>query len=193
MLIYKKAIYGQYSYTENLSLKWLNGAVVVGFLCLGLWLTFLIISLPSTDALYYCVSWIPWVIFVYNTFKQEILPTYIINEKEEYEALEIVSASKYSPNIEDLEVESKIRTKKIYLNSKLTLSELAKAIGTNRTYLSIYLNQELGTTFYDFINSFRLEDAEKLLNSDLSRKYTLETITNECGFNSVSTFRRAFQ
>ena len=42
----------------------------------------------------------------------------------------------------------------LFLNHKLTLSDLALRVGTNRTYLSNYMNQELHQTFFDYINSF---------------------------------------
>ena len=77
----------------------------------------------------------------------------------------------------------------IYLNPKLTLSELALKVGTNRTYLSNYINQELHSTFFDFVNSRRLTFATELL---LTTNYTLEVIAEKSGFNSLSTFRRCF-
>ena len=40
----------------------------------------------------------------------------------------------------------------IYLNPKLKLSDVATLVGTNRTYLSRYFNQENGQTFYDYVN-----------------------------------------
>ena len=78
---------------------------------------------------------------------------------------------------------------KAYLNPKLTLNELALKIGTNRTYLSNYINHELKKTFFDFINSLRLEYATKLL---LNTNMTLEVIAEKSRFNSLSTFRRYF-
>ena len=40
----------------------------------------------------------------------------------------------------------------VYLNPRLRLSELAMLLGTNRTYLSQYFNQNCESTFYDFVN-----------------------------------------
>ena len=45
-----------------------------------------------------------------------------------------------------------IYEEQIYLNPKLTLTDLALKVGTNRTYLSNYINHELKKTFFDFIN-----------------------------------------
>lgn len=77
----------------------------------------------------------------------------------------------------------------VYLNPRLRLSELAMLLGTNRTYLSQYFNQNCESTFYDFVNDYRIHHAKLLLHSIDD---TLETIAMNSGFNSLSTFRRAF-
>lgn len=77
----------------------------------------------------------------------------------------------------------------VYLNPRLRLSELAMLLGTNRTYLSQYFNQNCESTFYDFVNDYRIHHAKLLLHSTDD---TLETIAMNSGFNSLSTFRRAF-
>ena len=54
------------------------------------------------------------------------------------------------------------------------------------------MNNELGITFYDYINSFRLEKAKEIL--DVSGfEGCIEDVAISSGFNSVSTFRRSFQ
>lgn len=78
---------------------------------------------------------------------------------------------------------------RVYLNPRLRLSELATLLGTNRTYLSQYFNQNCESTFYDFVNDYRIHHAKLLLHSTDD---TLETIAMNSGFNSLSTFRRAF-
>ena len=89
-------------------------------------------------------------------------------------------------------LEEYIREKELYLNPKLSLSDLAVEMGTNRSYLSNCLNNELGITFYDYINSFRLEKAKEILD-DSGFEGCIEDVAIRSGFNSVSTFRRSFQ
>lgn len=67
---------------------------------------------------------------------------------------------------------------------------LATAVGTNRTYLSTCLNSMLHINFYEYINSYRVKAACELLQN--SEHKTLDEIADLCGFNSLSTFRRAF-
>ena len=79
---------------------------------------------------------------------------------------------------------------RLFLDRKLTLSGLAMRVGTNRTYMSNYLNNALHKTFFEYVNSFRLEYATQLL---LTTQLTLAVIAEQSGFNSLSTFRRCFQ
>ncbi len=79
---------------------------------------------------------------------------------------------------------------KIYLNPLLTIDELARALGSNRTYTSNYINQQLGTTFYNYVNSWRIRHAEDLL---LHTDLTAQEVAHQSGFNSLASFRRYFQ
>lgn len=78
----------------------------------------------------------------------------------------------------------------VFLDPHLRLSELAVRLGTNRTYLSQFFNKSCEQTFYDCVNKYRIDYAKHLL---LTTDYTLETVATQSGFNSLSTFRRAFQ
>jgi AraC-like DNA-binding protein len=79
--------------------------------------------------------------------------------------------------------------KKLFMNPKLTIIDLAKEMGTNRTYISDYLNKDLNTTFFDYVNQRRIQESELMLRTT---KESLENISSQSGFNSPSTFRRAF-
>ncbi len=79
---------------------------------------------------------------------------------------------------------------KIHLNSSVNLNQLSKRLGTNDTYLSQTINTMTGLSFSRFINYFRIADSRKMLCiSDKS----IKEISEECGFNSIQTFYRAFK
>lgn len=82
------------------------------------------------------------------------------------------------------------KEEKIYLDPELCLSTLANRLGTNRMYMSMFFNVYCGTTFYDYVNKYRLDYSKHLLTDS---DYTNEVIATMSGFNSLSTFRRAFQ
>ncbi len=78
---------------------------------------------------------------------------------------------------------------KIYLNPNLKLSDIAKATGTNRTYVSTFFNKEAGCTFYDYVNRLRIGAACDLL---VNSKENLSQIAEKSGFNSAHSFIRVF-
>ncbi len=77
---------------------------------------------------------------------------------------------------------------KIYLNSELTIHDLVKVIGTNRTYISTLINQEYNQNFCTFVNGFRINELERIIceNDDLAN----EVLAERAGFGSVKSMKR---
>ena len=83
--------------------------------------------------------------------------------------------------------------KKLYLNPKLSIVDIAVALGTNKTYLSDYLNNTLKVTFNDFVNQFRVKEACRIIdNMSVDDKRTMVDVATMSGFNSISSFNRYF-
>jgi AraC-like DNA-binding protein len=59
--------------------------------------------------------------------------------------------------------------------------------------LSLLINHKLDQHFFDFINSFRIEKAKKILEDPSKNKTTVLEILYEVGFNSKSSFNTAFK
>jgi AraC-like DNA-binding protein len=84
---------------------------------------------------------------------------------------------------------NEFRQNKIYLNPELTILDVVKIIGTNRTYVSNVINQVFNQNFCAFVNAYRIEELQQLLLED--RKYTMEELADNCGFGLVSSMKRA--
>jgi len=82
---------------------------------------------------------------------------------------------------------------KIFLNNSLSSFELAKLLNTNRTYLSIVIQEKFNTNFYNLINSYRVEEAKKYLSHEEFHKYTLDAIAEMSGFATRTVFYRTFK
>jgi AraC-like DNA-binding protein len=61
-------------------------------------------------------------------------------------------------------------------------------LGTNRKYLSQVINQDMNTTFYELINTFRLNKSLKMMGNPVHRNTNLSIIAELCGFKSPSAF-----
>ena len=79
--------------------------------------------------------------------------------------------------------------KQLYLQYDLNISQLAQAIGTNRTYLSQYFSS-LGTTYNAYINDLRINHFVSLYHEavDSKRSITAQQLALESGYRSYSTF-----
>ena len=84
-------------------------------------------------------------------------------------------------------------TEKPFLDAKLTLNQLAKQIGSNEKYLSLFLNSKYEMNFSSYINSYRIEEAKLLLLQKETANFTIETIANMAGFHSKSSFNTCFK
>lgn len=98
--------------------------------------------------------------------------------------------SAYHQVLSDKNIESIIWGQQYYADKTLTLQRLASLLGTNRQYLSNYINQEQHKTFYEYINDFRLQAAKSLLDN---RASSIEEAADQAGFNSYATFLRSFR
>ena len=82
---------------------------------------------------------------------------------------------------------------KVYLDPELTLTELAKKAGTNASLLSKVINTSYSQNFNDYVNRFRVAEAIRLMADPQYRNFNLLAIAYDAGFNSKSTFNRAFK
>lgn len=90
------------------------------------------------------------------------------------------------------ELEDRIQEHNLYLNEKLTLTDLAKATGIKAHTLSQIINQGMQTNFYKLINGYRIQHAIQLID-DPKVNWSLERIALESGFNNRVTFSKAFK
>ncbi|WP_397303702.1 helix-turn-helix domain-containing protein [Nonlabens ulvanivorans] len=80
-----------------------------------------------------------------------------------------------------------------YLNPALTIQDISDTSEIPVRELSLLINHQLNQHFYDFVNSYRIEHAKKLLKDSSKVKWTVLEILYESGFNSKSSFNTAFK
>lgn len=183
---YTKNLKERYSYTEGIGIQWLTKILALFFIFSMVWIASCIIESEYRDGLYYIISILLWSSIGYHINKQKSMEA--MSETKENDFKHIKSPGEDFPQLKE-SLDNLFTEKKIFLNPTLTLNDVAREVGTNRTYLSEYLNNELNSSFFDYINMYRLNYAcESLLNTD----HTLNTIAENSGFNSISTFRRYF-
>lgn len=80
---------------------------------------------------------------------------------------------------------------KCYLQSDYSLDQLEKDLNISRKCISLAINKMEGKNFYQFIAYYRVKQAKKMILSN--NRYTLESLSMECGFYSKSSFNKYFK
>ena len=90
-------------------------------------------------------------------------------------------------------LQSLLEKNEIFTNPELNSDKVCAMLATNRTYLSQLINQDMNTTFYQLINTFRLDKATNMMRDPLYRNMSLRSISEICGFKSLSAFSIFFK
>lgn len=89
-------------------------------------------------------------------------------------------------------LEKLMKEDKVYHDTDISLEKLSEMLNTNRTYISNVINKYAKMSFSNYVNSYRIAEAIAVI-SDPSRDLVLKALYSDVGYNSVSSFYRAFQ
>lgn len=187
---------------ENYDLVWLKRTMIILSI---LYILYLVLLFTDRTILYVvnkAVILVVWFYFFYkalflknirleHTFKNGWnLPTHDDDEEEEEgndddDEQRGALFKRYAE-----EVNIWFEKEKPYLNDDLRLTDLQRVFPISRSYLSQLFNKELGMSFSDYVNQFRVEESKRLM--DAEPLASIQDIAERSGFHSISTFRRAF-
>ena len=86
-----------------------------------------------------------------------------------------------------------MENEKPYLEDKLMLSDIASATDILHYKLTNIFNNRLKTNFFNFVNSYRIEEVKEKFQNSKNDHFTILAIAFECGFSSKSSFNRIFK
>jgi len=183
---YTRWLRSNYASLDNIGIQW---TYTILFLVL-LQFVFLALRVQYPLSL---ASWVSNAIYI-------IFAIYLMLCVDHLEAIETPQVSEAEDVVEleekDLEwignqLVERCEKEELYLQYDLTVDQLLRVIGTNRTYLSRYFSQH-GITYYSYINKLRVEHALRLMDKSHG-KLNFTLVAAESGFRSLSTFYRAFK
>ncbi len=90
-------------------------------------------------------------------------------------------------------LKSHMKDERPYLDFELTLQKLAIQMDLPERELSLLINHHLGQHFFDFINEYRVAEAQSILSDPKKKEVTVLEILYQVGFNSKSSFYTAFK
>ncbi len=86
-----------------------------------------------------------------------------------------------------------LETEKSFLNPQVSLADLSEALSVSTKQLSQVINQSFNKSFFDFINSYRIQEVQQILKESKDDKLTVLEAMYQAGFNSKSSFNTAFK
>ncbi len=138
------------------------------------------------------LTWLPMVLINF------VIGYYMIIKPGFFKATSIrpVKEAKIVPSEQLVELGRKLTTlleqEKPYKNPELSVNSIAQLLDVKPHVATKVMTQGLGTSFFELINSYRIKEFIKLVTEDNSNP-TFLAVAYEVGFNSKTTFNKAFK
>ena len=195
---YETEIKNTKSSLEKINLNWIRFGINAFIFIFGLMAVFIVLFFAGFRLYDHFNNIIPVLVSIailsigYLGLSKPI----IITEEQENNRSKKYEKSTLTPERSEVYLKKLIKVideKKPFLESDLTLQKLADMIALPPYHLSQIINERMNQNFFDFINSYRVEEAKLLLADPRSELLTVLAIAEEVGFNSKSSFNNAFK
>ncbi|MDR1738410.1 MAG: AraC family transcriptional regulator [Candidatus Symbiothrix sp.] len=193
---YNAFVKNNFSSTKHINVSWVRWVTLLFLAKSFWWCLYLVFDSWYIDALIYLADITSMAVVYFFSKRQKVL--------DDMPVPNIFSPKPSDNNVENTAVEPHtaflmnricacMEVDKLFLRPELSLNDMAEALKINRTYISRAINREAGTTFYRFVNQYRIRHFIEMMNvSDVGR-YTIDSIAKQSGFNSMTTFYDLFK
>lgn len=170
--------------------------IITFSICILAWLLSYINSFFNSyfSFITYDIIWVAIPVFIYVigyfSLKQPELfrMPFVEKPKEKKNRL-----SESEVNLLQEKLNSLMENDKAYLKSDLTLKDISEILNTSTNNISWLLNNVYNLTFYDFINQYRIKEFIQKVENKEHLQHTILALSFDAGFNSKSTFNKAFK
>lgn len=194
---YHKMLLQQHSEVNESGLRWLY-YLTLGFVLAGTWTLIVTIlvyfyRLPVGVTDNYLNFILLIALFYYSISHAHMLTT--TKDEEAFEEIKAPVASVDTTLLDSTigKIMDGVANQKLYLNQSLNVEQFSAKIGVPYRDVSFAINKAFGTNFFEFINSYRIEESKRYLADEKYKDMTIMDILLESGFNSKSAFQRFFK
>ena len=114
-----------------------------------------------------------------------------LEKKDKYEKTGLSEA--FSLELKN-KLEHLMENEKLYLKHELKLDDIAELLDISRHHASQVINENFNMSFYEYINTYRIEEAKNILCSNFEdSSVSISDISYQCGFNNRVSFYKAFK
>ena len=184
---YKRQVTDYSADIYRMSLDWLSFIIIFRVLLQTLPIAGLILGIGLFNKLGFI-----WI-FTHIVLCLNILSeNYVIIEPVTAKEKEMTALGNYA-QLGRERVEKYLEDKKPCLNPEFKITDMAKDLFSNRTYISAFINREYEMNFNRFINNYRLKEVERLQAEAVQRKQkiSLMEIVIHAGFSNYRSYFRA--
>jgi len=201
-LKYRLVSVQNFSYAESILYRWLLKFIVLLLAIMVLRITFFILNPEWGEfgsKFWYYVSFSILVYYISfsgyaHSIRRESLgfPEFPADmddlpnsfAKEPHRDVDLLLAENIKKHLEE---------NKLYTHPDLTLQQLADHLSVTPKQVSAAINQGFSMNFNDLINQYRTRAVQEKIKAGEHEKKSLLGLALDCGFNSKSTFNRAFK
>jgi AraC-like DNA-binding protein len=208
---YRQAIREQFSAIEHINLSWLTSTIVVFGIAMLLATLNSFIGLTPFKG-YHEISLGAIIVALFIFINQVIFKA--LQQPQVFSGIELTSTEKEGAADKNIPVQRKYATsslstpereahlqhllhlmssEKLYLDPELSIEDLANRLSIPVKTLSQVINESLEQSFFDFVNTYRINEAKLLLSNPADKKITVLEVMYKVGFNSKSSFNTAFK
>ncbi|GAB5410430.1 MAG: hypothetical protein BalsKO_27950 [Balneolaceae bacterium] len=192
---FQKEIKNEVSYEPNVRFH-INFIAAVG-ICLLLWLALYITSLSGFEMIERNARPYIWIVLtllvLFITYYSMVSPKVLRSLPAESRKYSLSKLTEADMEALQSQLEKLMLERKPYLNQKLLKKELAQLLGVNNPELARLLNERIGMNFFEYINYYRIKEFISLTKTEKAKQLTFFGLAQEAGFNSKSTFNKAFK
>jgi ligand-binding sensor domain-containing protein/AraC-like DNA-binding protein len=138
----------------------------------------------------------PWFLIIIAAAVAAAWAAHLLSRRAGRKKPEKYSTSALPPErIEEVlpKLERLMEEEKVFLDPELSLQALARKLGIHYNYLSRIINERFGKSYNDYVNGYRIGEAERMLTDPGNRDQTILDIAYATGFYSKSVFNTAFK
>jgi len=202
---YSQHIKTNFSDIERLDLTWLK-ILVIGFLTIRIWAVlvgllillsvsfgintnFEVMGLTGNYTTFIMVSMLIFFGLGHSTVFEGI-------EAKNNDTVDVTKGDQLKDKIKDVQIKQVadyMEKEKPYLMPALTLDKLAAQLKMQPRILSHLINRHFECNFFEFINSYRVEESKRMLADPLCAEKNMLDLMYDVGFNSKASFNTLFK